>query len=404
LSEQEHATPKGDLIEDLEDLYENAPCGYLSLGADGDIVKVNRTLTGWLEVDAGELLGKRFHDLLNVPGKIFYETHFAPLLRMQGFFNEVAFDLVGSGDKRIAVFANAVERRADDGSLRFTRVTLFQAGERRRYERQLVEARNMAERSNQKLQGVNEGLEKRVTENVFERQRLQRGLFAEREITRIREQFVAILGHDLRNPLSSIVGGLNILGKEPQTEKSKKVLDLMRRSTDRMFSLVHDMLDFARLRSGAGIAVEIADLDLRPVLEQVVEELRTSHPGRVIECNITLPPALPCDPARIAQLVSNLLGNALTHGAVDKPVQVAADVAERELIIAVTNRGEPIPADAQERLFQPFFRAGASSGSAGLGLGLYIAGEIAQSHGGKLEVASGSAQTTFSFRMPIQPS
>lgn len=80
--------------EDLDDLYENAPCGYLSIQPDGRIVKVNRTLANWMGVPAQQLLGKRLRDLLNTAGRIFYETHFAPLLRMQGYFNEVALDLI----------------------------------------------------------------------------------------------------------------------------------------------------------------------------------------------------------------------------------------------------------------------------------------------------------------------
>jgi sigma-B regulation protein RsbU (phosphoserine phosphatase) len=388
-------------MEDLEDLYENAPCGYLSLGADGVITKANKTLAGWLDAKTYDLLGKRFHDLLNVPGKIFYETHFAPLLRMQGFFNEVALDLMGPGGKRIAVLANAIERRSDDGTLLFTRITLFQAADRRRYERELVDARNAAEKAKREVEALNKGLEERVSQGVVERLSLQRGLFAEQEVTRIREQFVAILGHDLRNPLSSIVGGLNILAREPQTEKSKKVLDLMGRSADRMFTLIRDMLDFARLRSGAGIAVDMAEVDLKPALQQVVEELRTSNPQRAIESDIAIPCEIRCDPARVAQLVSNLLGNALTHGAVDKPVRMQARMKNKGLTIAVINRGEPIPTDVQDRLFQPFFRAGASSGSEGLGLGLYIASEIARSHGGEFHVTSNELETRFSFTMPI---
>ncbi len=388
-------------MEDLNDLYENAPCGYLSLGPDSAVVKANQTLCGWLGVTVYDLLGKRFHDLLTVPGKIFYETHFAPLLRMQGHFNEVALDLVTAQGGKMAVLANAHERRSADGRLQFTRITLFQAEERRRYERDLVEARNKAKRIQQELQTLNTTLEHRIAEGVAERTRLLRGLRDEQEVARLREQFVAILGHDLRNPLSSIVGGLNVLAKELHTEKAGKVMSLMRGSTDRMFSLINDMLDFARLKSGAGISVELTVVDLKPVLQQVIDELRTSRPDRSIEGRISLPDAIRCDPARIAQLLSNLLANALTHGASDGPVLVEAEAAGDQMTISVSNAGEPIPEDVQGRLFQPFFRAGATSGNQGLGLGLYIAGEIARSHGGELGVTSDPSETTFFFRMSL---
>src|SRR3982750_174794 len=98
-------------VEDLEDLYENAPCGYLSLRPDGTIAKPNATLSAWIGFTSQELASKRFLDLLNIAGRIFYETHFAPLLRMQGFFNEVALDLIREGGRPLPVLVNAVERR-----------------------------------------------------------------------------------------------------------------------------------------------------------------------------------------------------------------------------------------------------------------------------------------------------
>jgi sigma-B regulation protein RsbU (phosphoserine phosphatase) len=386
-------------MEDLEDLYENAPCGYLSLGPDGIIVKVNHTLCAWLEVESYELLGKRFTDLLSVPSKIFYETHFSPLLRMQGHFNEVALDLVVHDEKKIPVLSNAIERKAPDGSLQFTRITLFQAAERRRYERELVEARNAADKARQDLQRLNDSLNKRISDAVSERLRLQRGLMAEKEVARLREQFVAILGHDLRNPLSSIVGGINLLAKEPQSEKVVRVLTLMRNSTDRMFRLVADMLDFARLKSGAGLVIDPQSTNLYPTLEQVVEELRTAQPSRTIESSISLPSAVWCDNDRIAQVVSNLLANALSHGAHDLPIRLEAMATEEMVTVAVVNHGEPIPPEVRERLFQPFFRV--QTGNEGLGLGLYISYEIVRSHGGTLEVTSDTEETRFAFSIPV---
>ena len=120
--------------EDLEDLYENAPCGYISIGSDGRIVKSNLTLSAWIGFPREELLGKRIRDILTTPSAIFYETHFAPLLRMQGFFDEVALDLVTAEGKKLAVLANAAERRDDKGNLLSTRLTILRATERRRYE------------------------------------------------------------------------------------------------------------------------------------------------------------------------------------------------------------------------------------------------------------------------------
>lgn len=389
------------ITEDLEDLYENAPCGYLSLAGDGVIVKANRTLADWLSTQSFELLGKRFYDLLSVPGKIFYETHFAPLLRMQGSFHEVALDLVDPNGNKIPVLANAVERRSREGVVQFIRITLFQVAERRRYERELVDAKNAENQACKQLEELNRNLEERIAAGVAERLQLEQGLAAEKELARLREQFVAILGHDLRNPLASISGGLNILSRQPQTDKARGVLTMMSQSTERMSGLIQDMLDLARCRAGQGIAVDPRPTYLRAVLEQVVEELQTAHPTRRILRSIDIEGQVTCDGGRFAQLVSNLLGNALTHGAPDRPVTLSATRGLNELVITVANEGDPIPDHIKDHLFEPFFRATSSGEKQGLGLGLFISYEIARSHGANLQVQSDQKETTFRVSMPL---
>lgn len=366
--------------EDLEDLYENAPCGYLSLQPDGRIVKVNRTLSAWIGIPVDQLLGKRLHDLLNMPGRIFYETHFAPLLRMQGFFNEVALDLVTSDGRKLPVLANAMERRAEDGALLFTRVTMFQAAERRRYERELVDARAAADAASAMVKSQ---------------------LELEQETAELREQFIAILGHDLRNPLASIAAAARMLRKEEQTDRATKILDLMQGSVIRMSGLIDNVLDFARGQLGGGITLKRQVEDLEPILRQVIDELRSSHPDRAIEVSIEFDGPINCDSGRIGQLVSNLLGNALTHGTPDEPVRFSAANDEQRLELWIANGGAPISSDAMTGLFQPFFKGEAGTSQRGLGLGLHIASEIARAHGGTIMVSSDDEETRFTFVMPL---
>ena len=114
------AEPGRQDLEDLEDLFENAPCGYVSVQADGRIIKSNCTFAVWMGYEHDHLVGRRFQDLLNIAGKIYYETHFAPLLRMQGFFNEVALDIVRMDGAVLPILVNAVERRALPSSTRLT--------------------------------------------------------------------------------------------------------------------------------------------------------------------------------------------------------------------------------------------------------------------------------------------
>lgn len=368
-------------VEDLEDLYENAPCGYLSLGADGRIVKSNRTLSNWIGYEPAQLQGKRLRELLNIAGQMFYETHFAPLLRMQGHFNEVALDFVKADGTTVQVLANAAERRDAAGALMFTRLTLFQATERRRYERELVVAKEAAQAG----QKVAEGR-----------------LLEEHEAAELREQFIAVLGHDLRNPLAAIDGGINILMREPQSDKSHKVIGLMRGSVLRMGGLINNILDFARGRLGGGISLNTTNGALGPTLAQVIAEIQSSYPERAIEVQVDVDGNIKADHGRLAQMLSNLLANAVTHGSQDQPIRVAARTNAGQLEVSISNAGRPIPPVMMDRLFQPFYRGNSESAVKGLGLGLYIASTIAQAHAGRLDVSSDDVETRFTFSMPME--
>jgi signal transduction histidine kinase len=226
-------------------------------------------------------------------------------------------------------------------------------------------------------------------------------LLSERETSELREQFIAVLGHDLRNPLASIAAGARMLTKEDQKEPASEILGLMQKSVARMSALIDNVLDFARGRLGSGIALKRSPQSLQPVLNQVIAELRAGSPGRKIETTFDLTRAVDCDGGRIAQLFSNLLGNAVTHGAADRPIRVRATTQDGKLELSVANAGEPIPSEAMERLFQPFYRLAEQGSQQGLGLGLYIASEIARAHGGRIDVTSSPAETRFTFRMPL---
>lgn len=362
-------------IDDFEDMFENAPCGYLTLLTSGRIQRVNKTLLGWTGHTADQMIGKRFSDFLNMAGRIYYETHIAPLLRMQGIFNEFAVDIVSAAGEPVQMIANAVEGRDAAGTPLFIRLALMKATDRRRYERELLESREIA-----KL-----------------------GLTHERENSELREQFIAVLGHDLRNPLASISAGARILGRDAKTEKEHQIVAMLQTTVMRMAGLIDNVLDFARGRLGGGITLDRdSERPLEPVLHQVVDELRLASPGRQIEAEYAIDVPVDCDRTRIGQLVSNLVGNALTHGASNLPVRVRAATKDGLFTLSVANAGEPIPEAAQQRLFEPFFRGEVRGSRQGLGLGLHIAGQIAKAHDGALSVTSTPEETRFSFVMPLR--
>lgn len=379
--------------EDFEDLYENAPCGYLSLRIDGRIARANRTFCRWTGYAPDELTGERLHDFLNIAGRIFYETHFAPLLRMQGFFNEVALDLLKKNGEPLPVLINAAEKKDTDGKLLSIRITVFNATDRRRYERELLRTRDQ-------LKAVTEILEKRVSKGEAELLRSDTALAAHRQEAELREQFIAVLGHDLRNPLASISAGTRLLQRSKLDERADAVIAMMQKSTGRMTCLIDNVLDFARGRLGGGITLALSRQPLEPALRQVVDELQSTHPETIIKSEFAMDKLVTADPVRIGQVLSNLLGNALTYGREGEPVTVSAKTNER-FELSVYNAGAPIPPAAMERLFYPFSRGEVRPSQQGLGLGLYIASEIAKAHGGTLDVSSTNELTCFSLKLPL---
>lgn len=216
----------------------------------------------------------------------------------------------------------------------------------------------------------------------------------------LREQFIAVLGHDLRNPLASIQAGAELVKRGRLT--LDEMLHLTQGSISRMSTLIDNILDFARGRLGNGIDLERCNVVLTPLLAQVVDELRAASPDRSFVTNIAMDATVSCDAGRIGQLLSNLLGNAVVYGTPDTPIAVDAKVEDGTFELSVSNHGDPIPAEALAKLFQPFFRGEVRASQQGLGLGLYICSEIARAHGGTLTATSTPDRTTFLFRMPAR--
>lgn len=225
----------------------------------------------------------------------------------------------------------------------------------------------------------------------------------ERKIADLREQFIAILGHDLRNPVGAVLNVAQLLLRMPLDDRTKRLANILQDSSYRMKALIENILDFARGRLGEGIILDSKQNEpVEQMLNQVIAELAVIWPNKPIESTYDINCGINCDGKRIAQMLSNLLGNALAHGEKDKPVQVDVKSNGGWFEIAVTNTGKQIPDEIMKRLFQPFSRGEVSPEQQGLGLGLYISAEIARAHGGELSVESGEHQTTFTFKMPVK--
>jgi len=364
------ATGANNLQENFEDFFETSLCGFIIADIQGAIIRANKKVAQWVGSDSNELKGKRFSDLLAIGGKVYYETHLWPLLRMQGFFDEIAIELSSTAGQKLRVMVNALERRDENGTPCFIRYTIVKASDRMQYEQNLQQAKAIAE-----------------TE-----------LIKQTAMVGLREQLIAVLGHDLRSPLSAMTAVVDLLissrGKDDDA-----LLAMLKRSSSRMAELVNNIMDFARTRLGEGIILNRADALLEPVLQQVVAELRFIYPGREVITSFDMVEPVNCDPNRVGQLLSNLLSNALAHGAHDSPVNIYAFHKNGSFELSVANNGAPIPAQLHETIFIPFTREAGRPRQNGLGLGLYISSEIARAHNGKLNMTSTREQTRFTFQM-----
>ncbi len=228
----------------------------------------------------------------------------------------------------------------------------------------------------------------------------QADLLSERTTSELREQFIGVLGHDLRNPLASVDAGMRVLLRNPDRLKVPEIILGIQKSVLRMAGLVDNIMDFARGRLGGGLTIRRdAKQPLTPVLEQVIAELRSVWPDVAIEAAIDVEEPVDCDRSKMGQLFSNILGNAITYGDQGRPIRVSARTIDGVFELAVTNYGQPISDKAMASLFKPYSRGDRPS-LQGLGLGLYIASQIAQAHGGTLGATSTQEETRFVFEMP----
>ena len=346
--------------------------GLLTTDQQGTVVAVNERLANWLGLDASLVTDTPFVEMLTKASRIVFETSVVPLLSLNGHVDGVSLDLKDAKGQKLPVLLSAEETGSSERKV--TSFVFLLADARRAYERDLSDARAKAE--------------DRLTTSLHEAQ--------------LREQFIAILGHDLRNPLASIRSAMNILSREPLSQRSQHIVELTNGSVQRMSLLIQNVLDFAQNRLGSGINLTLtAGTALKAEIEQVVGELRSAQADREIQLETCDLDTVRCDVPKVGQLLSNLLGNAVTYGDPSQPIEVRAVRPSADSFeLSVKNYGAPIPETAMARLFDPFVRSTSQEDQQGLGLGLHIASEIAKAHGGSLRVKSDDSFTCFTLLIP----
>jgi phosphoserine phosphatase RsbU/P len=368
------------LSRETRGVLDDAACGLLRTDPNGLILWANRTFCQWIGWDEPELAGKRrLQDLLTMGGRIFHQTHWSPLLQIQGSVSEVKLEVVHRDGRSIPMVMNAIRRDAD-GAITHD-VAAFVAHDRDKYERELVQSRKKLE------QAVGEA-------NRLEEQAEDRALFA--------EQMVGIVSHDLRNPLSTIQMGAIVLTRMNATPEQLQVLQRIKRAGDRALRLIADLLDFTQARLGKGLTVTPkAAVNVHDLVAATLEELGLAFPHRTLKHERRGQGLCSVDTDRLEQVIGNLVANAMSYGLPGTPVTVTSEVGADACVISVHNEGEPIRSSVLPDLFKPMMR-GASESSPGrsVGLGLFIVNEIVKAHGGSVVADSGPAGTTFSARFP----
>ncbi len=404
--------------DDLEDLFENAPCGYVSAEPDGRIVRVNTTLAKWLGRGAQDVVGRRFPDLLNIAGKIYYETHFAPLLRMQGAFDEVALDMARADGTLLPVLVNAVERRDADGRVRFIRITVFNASDRRRYERELLQARRAAEQASADLRELNAELEARVAEAVEERMQAEEALRQAQKMEAI-GQLTGGVAHDFNNLLTVILGGLDTIRRQltslppsPATERIERSVRMATHGGERAATLTARLLAFARRQpldpkplDAGRLVTNLADLLQRTLGETIALETITggglwrtqADPGELENALVNL-----AVNARDAMPGGGRLTIETGNASLDEAyvAQVPEPVAAGQyVLIAVSDTGSGMSAETLAQVFEPFFTTKDVGKGTGLGLS-QVYGFVRQS-GGHIRIYSEVGEgTTVKIYLP----
>jgi PAS domain S-box-containing protein len=360
-------------------LYEHAPCGLVVTQPDGTIERANSTFCDWIGYPADELIGKRrIQDLLTVGARVFHQTHWQPLLQMQGSVAEVKLDVVQRDGQRIPMLLNAVSR--SHGGRVFHELALFVATDRHKYELELLNARRLLNSLNERLSDAD----------------------------RRKDEFLAMLAHELRNPLAPLRNVLQILRQKPlSNEHFEWGLDVLDRQARHLTRMVDDLLDVSRITQGK-IELRKKPLDLVAVMRDCAEAARPLLESAGHAFIAELPAGsmtVVGDETRLAQIVQNLFNNATKF--TPPPGRILLHVERRGdwAVIRVRDSGIGIAPENLTTIFDMFSQVEAARerSQGGLGIGLALVRALVHLHGGTIAADSRGAGTgaEFTVQLPL---
>jgi PAS domain S-box-containing protein len=402
-----HDRGGGSQVVSGHGLLDTAPCGFISFADDGRVELVNTTLLNMLGYDRADVVGRHIEQLMTVGTRIFYQTHWFPLLRMHGHAEEIFLMLARRDGEQVGMLANAARREHDGRSV--YDCVLMRVRERQKFEGELLAARRTAEQASaalqqqkRELQDANELLEAQALELEAQQLLLQeqadeseRLRAAAEEANHAKSAFLAVMSHELRTPLNAIAGYVQILQlgiRGPVNDAQREILERLNRSQRHLLGLINDVLNLARIEAGhveyttEAIPARVIVTGVLPMIEpQLQEKTLTLETGVPTDVHVL------ADLEKTQQLLLNLLGNAVKFTPAGGRVRVEADAIDDERVeIRVVDTGIGIPAPKLESIFEPFVQVDSSRTRAaqGSGLGLAISRDLARGMGGELTASS----------------
>lgn len=363
---------------DTEDFYQNAPCGFLTCDGEGRIVGINNTLLTWTGRERGEIEGlATFSSLLTAGSRIFAETHIIPLMKMQGYVNEISLELRVKDDSALPALVNAYRAENTEKGEEYYRLTVIDYTARKKFEQELIEARKAAEKSERLLSAVNQDL----------------------------ERFAYIASHDLQAPLNTISGLIHVIKMKQllvKSEKSEKILELIIRNAERMKMMIHDLLEYRKYDAGSLINESVS---LKSVCAEAVENL--SADIRSTQAKVKISDDLPevrGAHIRLVRLFQNLFTNAIKFRSKEPPViQVRAEIAGDMVRVSVADNGRGFDPSKAEIIFGFMERLQSRDEIEGTGLGLAACRRITDMHGGRIWAESKPGEgSVFFVELPLR--
>jgi signal transduction histidine kinase/CheY-like chemotaxis protein len=369
----------------LAQYYDHAPCGLMVTDITGRILHVNTTFCELLGYQTEDLIGKsRVQDLFSIGSKLFHQTHWGPLLHMQGFVSEIQLELLSISRQKIPVLLNAT-RKDSEGQV-FQELAFFVSYDRSKYERELLKAKQSAESSLEELRAT----EVRLRSTEAELMALNKQLSLE---DRRKNEFLATLAHELRNPLAPIRNVLEVLRlrklDDPQIEWSREILD---RQVGHLTHLVNDLMEVSRITQGR-IELKKSIFDISDIVKNAIEAVLPALDAAGHKLEILLPAhplIVDADPTRVVQMILNLLNNAIKYTPAGGNISLQIDERHDIVFICIKDDGIGLEEHQLTSIFQMFsqIETAIDRSQGGLGIGLALVKGLAELHGGTITAKS----------------